>query len=367
MSDPPTAKELEEWGNYLNALESDLVGKCRSIVSTCRASGQHRQALLKKIDEDQSDIAETLLLSPLQKVVLQDIHQVLQVAHLAQELLSAERTPTLSMAFPVFKTLIFKWKALATTIPELKHFIDLGVSKLEEYAGRARKTCLYSLAMILNPGQKFTWFAENDKSGQDELNARNWILEAMLSFKQHQCTNQPISSHSQPTAASRKSSPSELASTNIAHGYSRLQSLNVGIRRSSSLINVQTPTQSSPSTSSSRSQTPLPIQPHQETAEEIATRKMRELAEDKAHVERELSRYEAAGIITSFENSGMINIDEFWSTYEYEYPFLFRVAMDRCHLIGLRKSVGNDRPRRNLACLASFRRPSVAGAAASEV
>jgi hypothetical protein len=51
MSDPPTAKELEEWGNYLNALESDLVGKCRSIVSTCRASGQRRQALLKKIDE----------------------------------------------------------------------------------------------------------------------------------------------------------------------------------------------------------------------------------------------------------------------------------------------------------------------------
>lgn len=48
-------------------------------------------------------------------------------------------------------------------------------------------------------------------------------------------------------------------------------------------------------------------------AEDIAVRKMRELSEDKAQVEWELSRYEAAGIVTSFENSGMVNIDEFWS------------------------------------------------------
>ncbi|KAF8955646.1 hypothetical protein BDZ97DRAFT_1601166, partial [Flammula alnicola] len=202
MSDPPTVKELEDWENYLIALEADLVGRCRSIVATCRASGQRRQALLKKIDEgnksgywkgklddgkdqirlvqllrdcetrwsstfnmvdrvlelyaairdflldlEQLDVAESLLLSPLQRGILQDIHQVLQVAHFAQELLSAERTPTLSMALPVFETLIFKWKALSSTIPELKHFIDLGISKLVEYVGKARKTRLYSLSM----------------------------------------------------------------------------------------------------------------------------------------------------------------------------------------------------------------------------
>jgi hypothetical protein len=65
------------------------------------------------------------------------------------------------MAFPVFETLIFKWKALATTIPELKHFIDLGVSKLEEYAGRARKTRLYSLAMSTLSSLDFRHFSNH--------------------------------------------------------------------------------------------------------------------------------------------------------------------------------------------------------------
>ncbi|KAF8965562.1 hypothetical protein BDZ97DRAFT_1658870 [Flammula alnicola] len=202
MSNPPTQDELENWDKYLKALEGDLVGRCRNIVASCRSSGQRRHALLKKIDEgnktgywkgklddgkdqirlvqllrdcetrwsstfnmidrvlelyiairdflldlEQSDITDSLVLNPLQKSILQDIHQVLQVAHLAQELLSAERTPTLSMALPVFETLVSKWKKLSSTIPELKHFIDLGVSKLEEYVGKARKTRLYALAM----------------------------------------------------------------------------------------------------------------------------------------------------------------------------------------------------------------------------
>jgi septum formation inhibitor-activating ATPase MinD len=87
------------------------------------------------------------LLSELEKRILYDILQVLQVAHLAQELLSAERTPTLSMALPVFETLIEKREVLSSTIPELKHIIDIGISKLEEYLVKTRKTRLYSLAM----------------------------------------------------------------------------------------------------------------------------------------------------------------------------------------------------------------------------
>ncbi|KAF8972357.1 ribonuclease H-like domain-containing protein, partial [Flammula alnicola] len=237
IRNPPTQDELENWDKYLKALEGDLVGRCRNIVASCRSSGQRRHALLKKIDEgnktgywkgklddgkdqirlvqllrdcetrwsstfnmidrvlelyvairdflldlEQSDITDSLVLNPLQKSILQDIHQVLQVAHLAQELLSAERTPTLSMVLPVFETLVSKWKKLSSTIPELKHFIDLGVSKLEEYVGKARKTRLYALAMILNPGQQFTWLRENDKTGKDEENARQWILEAVSSI-----------------------------------------------------------------------------------------------------------------------------------------------------------------------------------------
>ncbi|KAF8950977.1 hypothetical protein BDZ97DRAFT_1623554, partial [Flammula alnicola] len=197
---PPMGKPPADVAND----PADLVGKCRSIVAACRVSGQRRQALLKKIDEgnksgywrgkldngkdqiplvqllrdcetrwsstfnmvdrvlelyaairdflldlEQSDLQQ-LLLSELEKNVLYDIHQVLQVAHLAQELLSAERTPTLSMALPVFETLISKWQELGSTIPELKHFIDLGVSKLEEYLEKTRKTRMYALSMSMS-------------------------------------------------------------------------------------------------------------------------------------------------------------------------------------------------------------------------
>ncbi|KAF8882371.1 hypothetical protein CPB84DRAFT_1750913 [Gymnopilus junonius] len=204
MSIPPTNDELTCWNAYLEALKQDLIGKCQNIVASCHSSGQHWQALLLKIEEGnktgywkvlelyiaihdflldlgQSDVSDSLALSESQKSILQNIHQVLQVAHLTQELLSAEWTPTLSMALPVFETLILKWKMLAATIPELKHFIDLGILKLEEYISQTRKTQLYALAMILNPGQKFSWFNENDPTGEDEKNAQKWILEAVHS------------------------------------------------------------------------------------------------------------------------------------------------------------------------------------------
>lgn len=51
MSNPPTADEQNRWVAYIEALEQDLIGKCRSLVASCRASGQRRQALLKKIEE----------------------------------------------------------------------------------------------------------------------------------------------------------------------------------------------------------------------------------------------------------------------------------------------------------------------------
>lgn len=51
MSIPPTEEEMNRWYAYLEALEQDLIGRCRSIVASCRSSGQRRQALLKKIEE----------------------------------------------------------------------------------------------------------------------------------------------------------------------------------------------------------------------------------------------------------------------------------------------------------------------------
>jgi len=137
----------------------------------------------------------------------------------------------------------------------------------------------------------------------------------MLSYKQHERNTAAAKAINIATPGHR--SVIEIASSNIAHGYSRLQSLDVTVRRSSSLHSIGSSTsESSSPSSSSPCRTSLPVvQPttRHETATEIAARKVRELAEDTAVVERELSKYEAAGALKSFENTGMVNIVEFWS------------------------------------------------------
>lgn len=72
---------------------------------------------------------------------------MLEIPHTAQELLSGELTPALSMALPAYEDLISKWKGLRVTLPELQHYINIGITKLEEYIGKARKTRIYALAM----------------------------------------------------------------------------------------------------------------------------------------------------------------------------------------------------------------------------
>ena len=79
--------------------------------------------------------------------VLCDIHQVLEVPHTVQELLSSEHTPTLAMALPAYELLCNKWKQLQSTIWELSHYIQVGHDKLKYYINEGRKTRVYALAM----------------------------------------------------------------------------------------------------------------------------------------------------------------------------------------------------------------------------
>lgn len=138
----------------------------------------------------------------------------------------------------------------------------------------------------------------------------------MLSYKQHErytnTTSKEVSTLN--NLRSSLTTRTELASSNIAHGYSRLRSLNVNVRRSSSLQSIQnaTPDSLRHSPAPGPSSTTAPIA-RQESPEEISARKSRELAEDKVAVELELSRYEAASVVSSFESTGMVNIVEFWS------------------------------------------------------
>lgn len=127
-----------------------------------------------------------------------DIRQILQAAHTCQELLSAEKCPTLSVALPVYEKLVAHWTALTETIPELSHYIRLGIGKIMEYVAMGRRTRVYALAMsknynvvprfptdlnasfmvVLNPKTKFKWM-EQHWSPEEIRDAEVWMEEAV--------------------------------------------------------------------------------------------------------------------------------------------------------------------------------------------
>lgn len=79
--------------------------------------------------------------------VLTDIRRFLQVLHLVQEIVSAEKTPTLSYVLPLYEQLLVMLKDLAKELPKLSLGINATIRKLEEYFNMSRRTRLYGLAM----------------------------------------------------------------------------------------------------------------------------------------------------------------------------------------------------------------------------
>ncbi len=82
--------------------------------------------------------------------VLHDILMVLDKPFSTQELLSAEKTPTLSVALPAFEMLVNAWTNLQAVLPELLHYIGVGIHKIHEYVQKGRQSCIYALAMSLS-------------------------------------------------------------------------------------------------------------------------------------------------------------------------------------------------------------------------
>ncbi|KAF8151387.1 hypothetical protein B0H34DRAFT_784669 [Crassisporium funariophilum] len=208
---------------YEAALLADPVGKARSIVSACRSSGQRRAdlretiingneskcwelrevQLLRDVETRWSSlfgmVGRVIELYPAVQVllhkpkyaslishlftktewqVLNDIHHVLEEPHGTQELLSAEKTPTLSIALPAFELLVDSWLNLQKTIPELSHFIGVGIAKIQEYVIKCRQSRIFALAMIINPSSKLDWI-QRHWTEQEAKDAREWMLEAV--------------------------------------------------------------------------------------------------------------------------------------------------------------------------------------------
>lgn len=92
-------------------------------------------------------------LDPLDLERLIHIDHILWIPHAAQELLSAEKTPTLSFALPIYEELVVKLQDLREHMPDrtLKHAIDEGIRKINEYIIKSRKSDVYALAIHALP------------------------------------------------------------------------------------------------------------------------------------------------------------------------------------------------------------------------
>lgn len=81
--------------------------------------------------------------------------------HAVQELVSAEKTPTLSIVLPMYEKLITLLQSLKLCLPKLSHAISASISKLTEYLQLSQCMRVYALAIgesfVLHIMQSFTY------------------------------------------------------------------------------------------------------------------------------------------------------------------------------------------------------------------
>ncbi|KAG8974426.1 hypothetical protein FRB93_001194 [Tulasnella sp. JGI-2019a] len=122
------------------------------------------------------------MLTTIQLWVLNDIVEILRIPYLAQEALSSEHTPTLSIALPTYKLMLSGWWNLEKKFPNLKPAIQARLSKIEDYVAKARKSKIYTLEIVLNPRYKLAWVER--QWGTEAKQARDTVEAVMLEYRQ---------------------------------------------------------------------------------------------------------------------------------------------------------------------------------------
>ncbi|QRV87948.1 hAT family dimerization protein [Ceratobasidium sp. AG-Ba] len=332
--------------DYLVALESGLVNACRESVKAMRKSDLRRDGFSESIKLGnlhgyfKTKNGETLLLPVLQLLrdsetrwsstynmikrylelypyeVLHDLLNVLAVLHSAQELLSAERTPTLSLALPVYEGLIQALKDCKIAFPVLQHAVESGIQKFEAYVAKTRGSPVYAYSMAVNPCMNFRWIGQHwDRIARNT--ARLHVKEKMFEIRKNQYK-------SSPTAINRPQAEAERAAQAQQNGYMRVLTLGSEIRlvsSSSKCAYHKSPTTSSnpmpePSTSPSL---PLSSQ-HLMKEGDLLVRCM-------AEVDAELLRWEALDNHNA-DMMGTVTLVDFWKAHCYDFPLLYEIAMD---------------------------------------
>ncbi|KEP49154.1 HAT family dimerization protein [Rhizoctonia solani 123E] len=237
--------------------------------------------------------------------VLQDICSILSILNQAQELLSAEKTPTLALALPVYEALIQALDECTIKFPELAHAILRGKLKLEGYVTKARDLPVYALAIVANPCLRFRWIRSHMTSSRAQT-IKVTVMEAMLQIRQRL--------HKETSIVPSNSMRHEPRNAALAQGrgYLRLLQLSAGVNRASELTGAE----------SRQSHTDVPLV---EPLPPLSDAEL--LARHMADVEAELLRWEQ--FEWSGEDSmGSVDLVEFWRVHKHEFPLLYWIAMD---------------------------------------
>ncbi|CCO37986.1 hypothetical protein BN14_12147 [Rhizoctonia solani AG-1 IB] len=250
------------------------------------------------------------ILSHKQYETLQDIAAILEVAHNAQEALSAEKTPTLALAFPIYETVIETWDQFGRAIPELGHAIWCGIRKINEYIDRTQDAPVHTLAMAVNPTLKLQWINAH-RTPQRAQEAELVVKREMLRVLQ-------LSGNSLKRYREENTGAADAARAQWS-GYMRLlaRASEGTVSRASERARIQARgAQQRPedvTLSESPHIAPAPSNPF-------------------ASIEGEFVRYMSAGTASyadpKSESMGSVELVDYWKVHQYTYPLLYRIAMN---------------------------------------
>jgi len=99
----------------------------------------------------------SLVLNKAEVCVVTHIREVVEIPHLAQELLSSDRTPTLAFSLPIYDRIIHQWESKQQQYPLLAPSIQVGIAKLKEYIAKTQESRIYAFAI----GMQWTAAAEH--------------------------------------------------------------------------------------------------------------------------------------------------------------------------------------------------------------
>ncbi|KAF5329696.1 hypothetical protein D9619_009224 [Psilocybe cf. subviscida] len=270
--------------DYYTALRSDVIACIRRFVTWVRASGQRREQfktilqtgntaggwgnppkilrnvglkkevetrwsstynmvdhfvelylVCAKIIAENDDLADHAF-TDAQFRVASDIRVFLQVFHSVQELVSAEKTPTLSIVLPLYELLLRMLKDLSRVRIKLAHAINASITKLEEYLAISRTAKMYSLAMVINPKIKFGWLKKHWTT-DEYTKARESVEKALLEYARIEPREPPATP--QPSRRLVKSVSVSHEAQAQASGYANLQAIHGTIQRSLSDSSIE--------------------------------------------------------------------------------------------------------------------------------